>query len=266
MTAAVVSGWATIDPQAAWKWIGDNPSKPRLDGTVEFYTEAIRGMIDAGKGEIGTTLLDALPPGEPRGMLTSRFVALWGDEDPRKAVEWLQAQELKDSGASSQGLSALAAVMGRREVSEGLKWIDTLPPSMQRTAIGSMAREWIKTGELDSVVKWVSTMPDRPEFDGVLGQLGTSLVTVQPQTALTFLTAQHDARARDVTLEMGASMLTRSAPEEAIKWALAMSTPQGVEKNVTSVFNSWAKSNRPAARSFIENAAISDALKKKLLE
>ncbi|MBK1828934.1 hypothetical protein [Haloferula rosea] len=209
LTAALIRGAATADPDFALKLLLEAPDSPEKLGSVEFLTRVwLQGGLDAAVAG-----LDRLPMNEA-GIRERAIQQIARRADDRSAVAaW--AVGLPDSRERMMAVSAVAARWSQQDPAEAAAWVDGLASAPIRSdAYGEIGTRWARRDPL-AAADWLSEQDGSAEHDLAARGVAWSTVGVVPDKAFEQVASITHAGLREETFEQLGRMWISQQPQRA---------------------------------------------------
>ena len=243
--AAVLEGWAKVEPRVAWDWAVAEPGRDlfsslRINAVVEalvsedarfafdrireieidaYRTGALRTMIDSlwdGPGlRDGVQWVVQLEDSMPRALTLSHIARRWAQYLPENAAAWVES--LDGDPAQEGTVLALAPVWAADQPEQAMTWAAGLNAGrVRRKALGAVVEQWVAQGAHAPAAEWLNQYPPHADFDEAIQVLALKMSEDDPSAAMTWAESMTDSGGvRDVTISMIAETWLSGDPEGA---------------------------------------------------
>lgn len=222
LTAALIEGLITTDPDSAMNYISNLPADDEGRGR---YTS----MIASEKLEQGLqsalSWFDSISDPELKSGAAFRIAMDYGREDPAAAAAWAV-----DSG-SDRTLGMVAGNYARANLDASLDWALTLDGENQSAAMGAIFDRWADDDAL-AASEFLVTMKDGTAKDSAVRSLANELSREDPQSALTWASSIGESKLRNDTIEPLARRWLRSDESAATAWLTEANLPDETLENI----------------------------------
>jgi hypothetical protein len=218
---AVLSGWASLDPDAAITWAKANhegPDNPFLVGVIQGVADrdpylafevtktlpygsnrgqAVDVVIEELFEQNPATVpgwVDGLEDGILKNGVVTRVAARWAQSDPEAAANW--ARRIADTNAQAGAIGQVVQTWAWRDAPRTAAFVEDLPDSPIRAAsLAVTAGAWVNH-DPDKATAWAAALPAEPAYDPVRQTLAGHFRHENPRTALAWATAITDETSR----------------------------------------------------------------------
>lgn len=223
----VAENWGSQDPQAAIDW-----AKHYEDGSA-IRRSAMQGAIsgwwtkdpDGAAAYAKEASSNSFEGQQLASMIASRIAVA----DPAKALQWTSSLDNAEARKLSELTLGLAWTV--KDPQGATQWVQTLPSQQAQSMIPAMAGLWARN-DPEAAGAWVSSI---------------------------------NGPARDRSAATYSSAIVDSDPAAAMQWALSISDPTLRDTTAEKTARAWLMRDPQAAGSWIRNAPLSDADKRRLL-
>jgi hypothetical protein len=221
----IAQNWAALDPQAAVTWAQAHSDSQPPNMAM---TGAIAGWWEKDHSAAEAYVashLDTLVDRQLASTLASQIY----NQDPQHAKDWVL--QLPDLEARRQASSGIVLSIAFNDPKGAAAWAATLPSDVREIALGS-AVSWWASNDIDAAGQWINQL-NGPQRDEAMGAYSYNLL-------------QKD-------------------PAMAASWAATISDQKIRDKSLGRIASDWLSKNPTQATSWIQNSALSDAEKSRLL-
>lgn len=296
----VLQGWASVDPENAAKYYGENPGQFAMMGMMGGGRRGGGGSgaaIIAGEwAKQDPTAAMAWASGltTEKGQAMSSVLSEVAKNDPAQAAKMAMGIDEADRG---DALSSIARQWGSKNFAEAEAWVRTLPADQQGAAMAEAiaglastspslaAAEYAKLGDADAkreaapvVARNMARDDARGAMDWVLGLDDEGAQRDSMREVMPILVAQDDAAARAVIASQSSARLkdaaaesyiwsNRSAQASSLLEVAGMIEDEGSRQRTTGMVAArWMREDRAAATQFIQSTdTISPEMKERLM-
>lgn len=289
MISGLAATWATRDPSAALEWAEKLEGAERTATLVAISGSLVKSIISDPKEALA--VMDKIP--EPnRAEALGLLVDSWAEIDPRAAAEF--AHSRPDAANLDE---VIARKWAKRDFPSSLAWAKTLPEGIDRdsallaaaitvtyqnnpdrgleaarvirdvamkdVALEEIAKQW-GGKDLDRAIATTSEIVDPTRRKESQGYLLGNFAGKDPEACLALLLRMPEAS----KIEYGAfaQSWAKKDARAATTWAEGLRQPELREWTLYYTFPEWAQSDRDAAQAWVTQAALSEALRQKLLK
>ena len=247
--ADLVSGWSSLDPEAASKFMDDlgdshHSMAYRTRGAIAYNwgtldPSAALKWIESQKGKdyVASDLSDDVISGWCRADLNSAaaYVAQHPDESTAatvigamfehnsidQATTW--ASQMPAGAARKQANATIASMWAEKDPASAAKWLATIPADEQQNGARTIARNWVNTNWEDAS-RWIATLSG-------------------------------DARDGAVAAAVKREAATET---ESLSLALSIGNDKMRNESVENIIRYWSANNAAAAETWIQGSPLSD--------
>ncbi|MBK1831007.1 hypothetical protein JIN77_09745 [Verrucomicrobiaceae bacterium R5-34] len=215
--AALLSGWASADPQAVAQWFDQLPDDRKNSNRLKWA--AVYGMShndpilatnfildqsgtndrDAAKmiNVVAASFLrssstedvarwsENLPEGRVRDAAVSRVAREFADEDPAKAVAWLTT--LPQSDGQNQGMDSVFSRWARQDAEAAASQLNEMAESPMRDSAVKGFSDRLVRQDPAAAIQWASTISDTTRRTKALVDYGRRFMRNDPDSAASWL-------------------------------------------------------------------------------
>jgi len=222
---SVAENWAASDPAAALAWVD---SHMNAQNTKFVLSAALRPYLQNDpRGAEAYVATHSDEPGHQQ--LASLIADSISKEDPARAKEWVS--QLSNPEARRYGNHSIAMQTASTDPQAASEGAATLPDADRALAINVAVIRWAKK---------------------------------DPQAAAQWLTGLNGAT-RDEAISSYSIGVWAQDPAAALTWATTVSDPMMREMSVQRIVSSWARRDLGQATDWVQNSALPDAQKSRLI-
>ena len=254
---SALSKWSEVEPAAAAKFLEQFPAQER-----EFLGARMMIAQNWAASDPAAALAWAAAQGDGReGRISmSGVITGWWEADPRAAEAYVVEH------ADTLGMPPLMQIvsqMFRQDPERAKQFANSLPTvELRRTALSNLAMQ-MSFNDPKAAGQWAATLPE-----DVRGRALENVV---------LRWARNDSRAagewinglngavRDEAVSAFSSSLGASDPAAALTWATTLSDPARRNTAVERVLTGWMRRSPNDAKAWIQNSALPDEEKTRLL-
>ena len=284
---------AVTNLPAAFEQINGMPSGKDRNEAVQAAAYA----VSASDARSGLRLAELLPAGLERNGAVSGICNIWGQKEPRAALDWLLSntpsslggggglQEIVRGWAGSapdqaiawaQALppgdnqnSATAALIGglaASDVTRAESIFQQIPPEAQKLAVPVITRNLMQQGA-DKARAWAESLPAGPAQSDAFGFVAAGWSDQNPTAAAQWLGALPEGKARDAAIAGFVGPAFDRDPEGAAVWVQTISDPRDRDRQTEELMRRWLGTDSNAARAWLDaNPQITPEEKGRILE
>jgi hypothetical protein len=327
----VANQWAEADPQAEIRWArGVSDAAMRRDGITkgiaalagtdasaaleQIHTmpagddrdTAVRAaaLQIAGKdARSGLQLLSELPAGSSRNDSTERICNIWGQSEPRAALDWF----MENAGSSAISDTALSGYKGgitqiihewtANSSEDAISWAKTLPTGDHRDAAMTAIVNELTTTDLDraqalfadlssgaqksaaypltnalclqdanKAQSFALSLPPGPAQNNALNTVASQMADRDPVSAAQWLGTLVPGKGLDSAISGFAMATVDRDPEAALAWAVTIGDQRNREKQTETLVSLWMASDSAAACAWLDaNQQVTPEEKRRIL-
>jgi hypothetical protein len=239
-SAATLAGFASTDPEAAKKWLGENGTPENrwlLDRAL--VTGLARSDFDAASAYVMS-----LEQGN-RGAYVEVLAEQKIRDGITSAADW--ALGLSDPSMKASALQRVADQYTRQDPAQAAAWIkEHAGAEYAKDAVGTVARQYAEK-DPKSAVTWAASLPAGTAQAEAYGRVYGSWGRSDPTAASESLNSMPSGTAKDESIGSFSRSIARENPEDAITWANAISNTAQREQAQVDVVQRWRMSDADAA-------------------
>jgi hypothetical protein len=296
--AAMTNGIASLagtDVPAALEEIRAMPEGKDRDIAVQAAAQRIAG----NDARSAVELLEQLPAGLMKNQSIDRVCSIWGQSEPRAALDWYMqnAGSRAGSGYYWGGIGGTVQGWAASSPDDAIAWAKAQPPGDNRdTALAAIVNGLTATdfdraqslfGELSpegqkSAVyslannlfqqdagkarTWAEALPPGPAQNNAFGVVAAGLANQDPAAAAQWLGTLAPGKSLDSAVANFSQATFDRDPEGSLTWALTISDPKNRDRQTEQLFSRWLSSDSTAARTWLEaNQQITPEEKNRIL-
>jgi len=249
--SSALNSWSTKDLPGALKWAQSITDPLRRD-------EALSALTQSGAMTNPKAMLDVLSQiGSPEVKREARRNLLynWMSKDPAGALDYLLSQSADQmdqdlSWGISNGLQNLTP-------QERDTLLARLPEGKSKNQIlGNMASNSIYNGRYAQAVSALNSMPDSPDRDNYLHNLGQQWGKKDPQSAASWINAQQDSSDRDMVVAGYATAVAGRDPQAALQWAASIPDKSVQATAYKNIVGRWYDVDAKAAQAWLNTTPL----------
>ncbi|MFO1490349.1 MAG: hypothetical protein U1F77_05085 [Kiritimatiellia bacterium] len=243
-TFRVLSGWASVDPEAARTW-----ATAKADGQQEnpYLIGVVNGLARSNVSA-ATELLSTMSYGHMRGIAADRVLEAVMVDGPDASLGWargIQDEQLREGILSrladrisqtdpAKSLSMLGDIKDperktdtvrevvsnwvRNDPSAAVNWVQNLDdPALKVEAQTSLVQSWVRR-DAEAAAKWIDSQPKSVELDKPIQAYVDRTAGRDPQKALLMANSITNDETRRATLEKVMAQWMQFDPEGANKF------------------------------------------------
>ncbi len=216
----VLQSWASVDPENAAKYFGENPR--------EF---AMMGGGMGGRGQSGASII----------------AAEWARQDPTAALAW-SSSLTQDKG---QAMTAVVTEVAKTDPRKAADLAATMDPDDRAGAYGPIASEWGASNFAEAQA-WVKSLP-ADQQDEALASAIRGLSSKDPQAAATAIASMAPGDARDDAVGPTVRNWAKEDPQAAQAWLMTLDSEDSQRSGMRELMPQWTAQNPAAALTFVNN-------------
>ena len=242
--SSALAGWSKSDPESAWDWTVENP------GAGPFQSERINAVIreiSQDNPQIGFSLAASvanealrtsalktvadhlfatdqfrdrlswfsdLPESSVRQITIDHIARLWSRYEPLYAAEWVL--DISENRSNSMALTTIASNWAASDPQRAAQWAVALPAGAARvSSVAAVVDSWLRAGDTAVAAEWLNRQPSHPDYDRAVKQVALTVMSEDPEAAMTWAESITEDRLREVTVTMVASRWMMRDPESA---------------------------------------------------
>jgi hypothetical protein len=154
--------------------------------------------------------------------------------------------------------------MVEQDRTQATAWVHDIPnDELRKQAYGMMAAQ-VAANDPKGASEWALTLPEEALRDALRASVSIWAQS-DPVAAAQWLEGLGGGGARDAAVGSFSSTIAETDPEVAIAWAVTITDGAGRTRATRQAMNEWLKRDATAARTWIQNSALGDAEKARLL-
>ena len=226
---AMLSGWASVHPQAALTWARENENrrdKEQKRGN-DLLIGVIKGMAETNLAG-ATELMKELNYGLYLDKAASTLMASAWAKGEQTAIDW--AESFPEGKAKNSAYEALGKRLIREDLNRAVEWVDSMDESKIKTKI---ARETAKAMVILSPEKaadWVARMPLGEARSASMERVVSEWVEQDPVATAEWLNQFSSDQQIDGALAIFSHQIAKKDPQSALQWAHAIEDPKRKER------------------------------------
>lgn len=239
-SAATLAGFASSDPEAAKKWLGEN-------GTPEnrwiLDRALVTGLARSDFNSASTYIMSL--PEKDRGAYVEVLAEQKIKDGITSAADW--ALGLNDPSMKSSALQRVADQFTRQDPVQAAAWIkEHAGADYAKDAVSNVARQYAEK-DPKAAATWAETLPAGTAQNEAYGRVFREWGRSDPTAASETLNAMASGPKKDESISSFSRSIARENPEDAITWSSAIGNEQQREKAQIEVVQRWRATNADAA-------------------
>jgi hypothetical protein len=239
LTQGVVSGLATVDPEAATAYVLELDAAREGEGgddrwrgyAIDRQMEAIaQAQIQRGMSQ-ATAWAESLPEGSIKASAFDQVAESYAEGDPEAAADWVKSHADKDY--AERAVREISEELARKDPAAAVSWAEDLPEATQASAMRESMGRWTRE---------------------------------DPTAAGTYLTTMDESPARDAAVSSFAQSYDREDPSVAAEWARSIGDENLRTQTLESVARSWVRSNADEAKAWLPNSGLTPEAQQRVVE
>lgn len=253
---SAVSKWSEVDPVAAAKFLDENPPHDR-----EFFGARVTVAQNWAATDPAAALAWVQAQGDAREtrVTMSGVIRGWWENDPRSAEAYVAAH------FDTLGLETVMGITGelyRLDPERAKDWANSLPVEARRNADSFIGTRMVDA-DPKAASEWAASLPDE--------------VRTRPLESVISKWARNDLQAagqwindrngvvRDEALSAYSSTMAFKDPATALTVAATVSDPKIQSATIDRIVSGWMRRSPNDATAWIQNSALADSEKTRLL-
>jgi len=253
---SALSKWSEIEPAAAAKFLDQFP-KDR-----EFLGARMTIAQNWAASDPAAALAWAAGQGDGREarISMSGVIAGWWDTDPRAAEAYV-AEHADTLGF--QPVTQIASQLYKHDPERAKEWANSLStPDARRTATINIAMQMSET-DPKGASEWAATLPDEVR-DRTLQGVISRWARTDSRAVGEWINGLNGA-VRDEAVGAFSSTLATNDPAVALTWATTVSDPTRRNTTIDRLVSGWMRRSPADAKTWIQNSALPEQEKTRLL-
>jgi hypothetical protein len=239
-SAATLAGFASSDPEAAKKWLGENGTPENrwiLDRAL--VTGLARSDFDSASAYV--MALDEKDRGTYVEVLAEQKIR----DGITSAADW--ALGLTDPSMKASALQRVADQYTRQDPAQAAAWVkEHAGADYAKDAVGTVARQYAEK-DPKAAVSWAETLPAGTAQTEAYGRVFREWGRSDPTAASETLNGMASGPAKDESIGSFSRTIARENPEDAITWAAAIGNTKEREETQIEVVQRWRATDADAA-------------------
>ena len=229
VSEAMLSGWASVHPQAALTWARENENrrdKEQKRGN-DLLIGVIKGMAETNLAG-ATELMKELNYGLYLDKAASTLVTAAWAKGEQTAIDWVE--KFPEGKARNSAYEALGKRLIREDLNRAVEWVDSMDESKIKTKI---ARETAKAMVIRSPEKaadWVARMPLGEARSASMERVVSEWVELDPVATAEWLNQFSSDQQIDGALAIFSHQIAKKDPQSALQWAQEIEDPKRKER------------------------------------
>ena len=229
VSEAMLSGWASVHPQAALTWARENENrrdKEQKRGN-DLLIGVIKGMAETNLAG-ATELMKELNYGLYLDKAASTLVTAAWAKGEQTAIDWVG--KFPEGKARNSAYEALGKRLIREDLNRAVEWVDSMDESKIKTKI---ARETAKAMVIRSPEKaadWVARMPLGEARSASMERVVSEWVEQDPVATAEWLNQFSSDQQIDGALAIFSHQIAKKDPQSALQWAQEIEDPKRKER------------------------------------
>jgi hypothetical protein len=252
-----LSKWSQVDPVAAAKFLDASASNDRSLTGARVSIAANWGASDP---QAALAWAQSQTDEQAARVAVSAAISGWWNTDPRAAEAYVA------SHLDTLGLEAVMSVTRQifgQDPQRAKDWANQLSTPEARRAATTFVAMRIANSDPKSAGEWVVTLPDDLRERAISGVVNT-WARRDPEAAAGWINGLGGAP-RDQAVSAYSSALSSKDPTTALTWAATISDEKTRDSSVQRIVTSWLRRSPADATAWIQNSALPDAEKTRLL-
>jgi len=254
---SALTKWSEVEPASAAKFLDQFPTQDR-----ELLGARMMIAQNWAASDPAAALAWAAAQGDGReGRISmSGVIAGWWDNDPRAAEAYV-AEHLDALG--TQSVMQIASQIYRQDPQRAKEWTNSLPTvDARRMATTNIAMQMAST-DPKAASEWAATLPDDVRGRTLEGVIARWARNDSPAVG-EWINGLNGA-VRDEAVSAFSSILSARDPASALTWATTVSDPTRRNTTVDRLVTGWLRRSPADAKAWIQNSALPDPEKTRLL-
>jgi hypothetical protein len=226
---------AKDDPQLALKLVANAPQQSDPGFREQMYSAVIRGPVEQGKYDEASKIVESIDDSTVRKQLLADLASTWGRYQPQQAAKWLVGYP--EGAEREEAASNLAYNWAQNDAAAAANFAATLPsgPS-RRQALSSAVVVWAEQ-DIVAASNWLDKFDPQPDNDAAVATIATS------------------------------PKLVSQNPDIAISWAESITNPEQRIDAIRQIAYQWGERDLRAAVRYVQTAPqLSNTHRQELLQ
>jgi hypothetical protein len=260
LLAHTLSKWAQKDLAGATAYVTGLP-----EGSLK--TSAIFSMalaISSDDPAAAVTLINQMPVSDEQNSALSRLGMNLYNNDPKLALNW--ANQQSDPGIRANILSGIIEEMRVNDSQGAISLAQSMPDGHTKSQTINQILEEYARSDLQGAVTWAKSQPDPKMGATAWPILIQNMAESDPRGALTLAQSIPDQQIRNNSIVRMTSDLFRDDPQTAMQMTASIPDPVAQTDQQQSFAAQWLTIDPAAATQWINNSALPQAIKARLLK
>ena len=229
VSEAMLSGWASVNPQASLKWARENKSlrdEEQKRGN-ELLIGVMKGMAEtnlAGATELMKELNYVLYLDKAASTL---MASAWAKGE-QSAIDW--AESFPEGKARNSAYEALGKRLIREDLNRAAEWVDSMDESKIKTKIARETAKAMVIRSPEEAADWVARMPLGEARSASMERVVSEWVEQDPLATAEWLNQFSSDQQIDGALATFSHQIAKKDPQSALQWAQAIEDPKRRER------------------------------------
>lgn len=251
--SSVASNWMQEDSAAALAWVETLPKDQARDN-------AMRNTISQWARDDPRAAADYVMKMTDETQYQNYLSSIshqWASEDPDGALKWARAQN--DPKVEENFMTNVLSQWAENEPEKAAAEIQTLKsPEARQRALQQVAGQWAESDPTKAMT-WLTTLPADEHRDSAMRNAVANWTRNNPEEVSVWLGQLPNGDTRDKMVGSFAGSVLQTDPEASAAWANVISNQKDRVSGVQWALKNWAKTNRPAATSWVNQQNLSPA-------
>lgn len=260
--AATMAGWASAHPDKAKAWFNTLADHAK-EGESNFATKAylkhglIQGLSDTDPRMAGSFIVDLMNSGDEdasrlMGMVTGKLLRT---ERPQDVALW--AESLPEGHVREGTLGHIARDFTRRDPQAAAEWGAPYAATDEGFRVINQIGATLASQNPQSAINWLDTLPAGKGKAWGLGGAFYSWAAKSPEEAGNYIKDMPASPDRDSAISGFAIRIAHEDPHMGIEWANSASSPQARQEALVNTGRIFYNRNREAAQEWLSNSGLS---------
>ncbi|MDA1068310.1 MAG: hypothetical protein O3C43_17615 [Verrucomicrobia bacterium] len=273
-SAAVMSGWAEVDPKNAVAYAAENGSTEGgrntlmlsamqgwanndIEGAINYAINEVPQTADQDRGGRGGQ--GGGGGGGMENFLINRYV----NEDPQAASQWALSQT--DPEVRKDAIGTIARSMAADSPEAAALWAQAISdPEAQAEALRGTASGWAREDPA-AALNWALNIEDSSVSSQATRSALSTWAREDPVSAGDYVYNMDPGATKDSAAATLTQNLVRQDPEMALLWAESITDPELQTRTLAPITDGWMKRNPEEATNWIQSSTLPEATKQALL-
>jgi hypothetical protein len=197
----------------------------------EVRTQAMSKVFEnwgRGDGPAAVLEFERLPAEQRKGAVMG-LAAGWGRKDPEGALAW--AQRISDSEQKDDAVRAVIGAWAKTRPEDAARRVDSIGPVHRSGAIRELVQGW-SSQNAEAAAQWLLSRPVGTERDGAVVVLSSRMAREDPVAGLSLAEGIADPQNRSVTMSQIGREWMRVDPTAARQWISQSKLPDAVRAEI----------------------------------